>query len=263
MRSRATRWFLTLVAVLLPTLAVGPFSAPASAAPVCVNPGPLDQLINCAPRARLTVDDVTVDLTAAITGGPKAFSLTLNDLVVDGAHVSLSVRSNADPFIDYAIAVKNDTAAPLPYDFTYIQPFVGGPYSTLFTSHSGSVTDSSNAFVGTDGSVTVSVAMGSVVHQPTLNGALVDGLNTGCVVTMAPGGSGNCPANGLSATVPVSTGPTGELDVEVHFTLSAGDIYTLNGRVELFPAQVPEPATLLLIGGGALALALRRRRTSV
>jgi len=263
MRSRATRWFLTLVAAVVPAFAFVLLQAAPATAIVCGLLPVEGQVINCRPTAQLIIDGVDVSGLLSITGGPKAFQIALNADVfigidpVDVAHVTLSTRTNADPSIDYALAFQNFLPTPHQFDYIVTQPFVGGPYTGLFTSHSGSVTDASR-----NGTIKVEVVPpGTFVHQPFVNGTKVDGLNSGCDLTTTPGGSTNCPPSGLETTVPIlPTGETGTFGVEVHFTLSPLDIYTLNGHVELLPAQVPEPATLLLIAGGAVALAVRRRR---
>jgi hypothetical protein len=228
-------------------------------------------VISCAPTVELRIDGVDFSDLVSITGGPKAFTIALGTpdvpVILTGldelplARLSLLSRTNADPVIDYAIAFQNFLDTPLFFDYSVTQPFVGGPYTALFTSHSGSVTESGSP----NATVVVQAPAEGFVHQPFVNSTNVDGLNPGCMVATGVGGSGNCPQSPpFSTSVPIATGETGTFGVEVSFTLSPGDIYTLNGRVELLPTQVPgqvpEPATLLLLAGaGTLAYALRRR----
>lgn len=270
-RSRATRWFLTLVAAIVPAIGFVVLSAAPAAAVIC-GPIPIEgQVISCMPTASVTIGpaapgSVRVDVSdlISITGGPKLWTMTLGSptapvVIGDLASISLVVTTNADPFVAYGFAVTNFSTTTLDVDALFSSPYVGGPYTALFSSHSGSTTDSG---VTPNGTVTIGAPEG-FVHQPFVDVSNVDGLNTGCTVSTVPAGSGNCPPAGLSTTVPVTTGATGIFGVEVHFTLSPGDIYTVNGRVDLLPTQgpqVPEPATLLMIAGGVVALAVRRRR---
>jgi len=176
---------------------------------------------------------------------------------------SFSAVINSDPFINYAFAIANLTAAPQDVTVVFSSPFTGGPYGSLASSHQLGVTDGDG-----NGSVSVQPIAGqSFIHQPFVDGADVDGLNPGCTLSPGAGGSASCYASGAPTFVGISTGATGTFGVRIQFTLSPGDLISTSGRVELFPSGVPlgntpEPATLGTLGAGLAALVVWRRRTT-
>lgn len=191
-------------------------------------------------------------VTAPIAVGPN-YSLT-----------TISFDGLNDPYVDYGFSIKNTGTTPLTVSFTVMDSFFGGPYNFLTDSFSDSVTDSGNT---PDGQVTITVPSPNVyVDQPFVNGTNYDGINSGCKVTGTPGFSGpGCVTSMTANNVPIATtGATGTFGIAVNFTLSAGDIYTINGRAALSNTAVPEPATAGFLSAGMAFMlglvAFRRNR---
>ncbi|MBM3726033.1 MAG: PEP-CTERM sorting domain-containing protein [Acidobacteria bacterium] len=162
--------------------------------------------------------------------------------------------SNSDPWVEYALGVKNITGGPLAFMFVFSTPFVGGPYGSLQSSYSSSVTDGSP----TNGSITVTPGA-AFIHTPKVDGTAHGELDAaGCALAGAPGFSGTCFAlSDIIVWIP-TTGAFGTLSIELKFILSPGDLISVNGRAEIFP--VPEPVSTALVGAGLMVVALASRR---
>jgi hypothetical protein len=171
------------------------------------------------------------------------------------------IAVNTDPFIDYGISVKNMTGGDLNITFLISAPFLDGPWDRLQSSHSSSVTDGRSSKAALDGAITVKATDASgLIHVPQVDGAslVVGAISEGCSPTGAVGFSDGCAGfSNIVADIP-ATAATGVLGVKVAFSLTAGDIYTGNGRVDL--QVVPEPGTALLVGVGLLLAGASARR---
>lgn len=170
---------------------------------------------------------------------------------VGGTPLPQTFSYNADPFLDYAFGVTNNSAGTLSFTFSFLAPYVGGPYLEFRNSHASTITSVSGATVATN--------LNPLIHWPTLDGVPVAGsaLGDGCAV--AGNGSFTCDASGSTVVSPVLSAASGLFGVTLSWTLSPGDSYSLSGRVEL--AEIPEPGTFaLLFAGLAGLLGIARRR---
>lgn len=221
-----------------------------------------------APSAGLTVSgfptlalDSVLDVQSGVYSYGSATALT----AATGASFSVSslwFDAQSDPFVDYGFSIENTGATPLTVSFTVSSPYVGGPYNMLTDSFSDSVTDSGNT---PDGQVTIGVPAGITdVNQPFIDAMNADGINPGCVVTGPKGfSSPGCVSTSTFNNVTVSTATSGTFGIKVNFILSAGDIYTINGRTALTSSLVPEPATVGMLGAGLLGLTILGRKRRV
>jgi hypothetical protein len=168
---------------------------------------------------------------------------------------NLSVGTNPDPFVEYSFGIKNFAGSTADYVFSFLSPYVAGPYTQLQSSHASTVTDGAPA----NGSVVVNSFGGGWVHRPEIDGSPAPGsFGGGCSAAGPSGFSVACnPFD--TGFFGVSTAASGTFGVKVGFSLSGGDLYSTAGRVEL--SQIPEPGTwaLLLAGLGSI-LAIGRRR---
>lgn len=173
--------------------------------------------------------------------------------------LSTSVAARADVILDLSFAAANFGENPQLFTFEFSIPFADGPYDTLTSEFSSSVTD-----LDGNGALNVNPADASgFMVVPHLDGVdiLAAALGTGCGPTGVGGFTTVC--DPLStATVSVSTLGSGVLAATVSFILTGGDSLTGEGTLTLSKAAVvPEPASLLLLGVGAAAVAARRRRS--
>lgn len=163
------------------------------------------------------------------------------------------VQFKTDPFVQFSFGIANFTAAPLNYFFIFATPYTDGPYDTLTSSLSSSVTDGGQR---PNGLVTV---------DPFLLDAVVDdttylSLLTPCLRAGAAGFSLNCPD--AMGTTSLFSAATGTLALALSFRLSPRDLVSINGRADLLRRQVAEPMTAATLGVGLIALvALRRGRS--
>jgi hypothetical protein len=170
-----------------------------------------------------------------------------------GTPLPQTLTFNPDPFFDYAFGVTNSSAAPLTFTFTFTGPYVGGPYTLMTSSHASSVTAVGGATVGT--------GVNPFIHTPLLDGTPIGALALGDGCVIAGTGSFPCDASGPSVGTAVASAASGIFGVALSWTLSPGDSYSLNGRVEL--SNVPEPGTLaLLLAGFILLFGMARRRAA-
>lgn len=160
---------------------------------------------------------------------------------------------DVDPFVTNNIALTNNSGVAQTFIISVAIPIPAFAYDRAIASSVGiSATDSNG-----NGLLSVTSA---ALAEGQVNGVSVLGMLDPLGLTQA-----NCSfvGPGCSATtsenIPLQFLPPGSatlLGLKLQFTLSPGDSVAITSRFEI----VPEPGTLLLVGLGALGLAMVRRR---
>ena len=151
--------------------------------------------LNCGPTILLSVTDANnraialegFDPLSALTQDGKSFGINGYLYQGLGFNLSLSMTSNPDPFVTYGLAVTNTTGNALNFLFSFSSPYIGGPYTSVHSSHSssyprnGTTNASINAYMGTD------------IHRPFVDALDVTGafIAPSCLVSTPPA-SGGC-----------------------------------------------------------------------
>lgn len=148
-----------------------------------------------------------------------------------------------DPFFNWTFTTNINGV----YAVAFVMPYIGGPFSHVASSASGTVTAGG-------GPVTVK----NITVSSLVNAAAIGQVLALADTTVNPPNSGNiAPVNDLKAFVsPIGPGTYG---VALAFEHTGSGPVTLNGRIEILNL-VPEPATAGLIGAALVGIGLLARR---
>jgi len=203
------------------------------------------------PTAEVLVNNQSTDLIVRTLFDDTQGVWTMSgDVETAEYKITISATTKEDPFIQYGVTAQNFMAVPQTFSFAFSTPIVPAPYSAAFASVSGSMTDDISG-----NGVTITPVFAKL--QRAFAAAPVTNLG----VDVGNGGTGGPGAPLMSYTLAADSlnntfAPTSfnTLSLNLDFTLTANDVATFNGGVEI----TPEPGCLSLLGLAGLAL-LRRR----
>ena len=168
--------------------------------------------------------------------------------------IDFDLTYDMDPYVLGGLSVTNNAGFDQSFMFTFDAPV--SPAIATATNYSGGISGSYTVD-GTAGSVSTTGMM--PLYQARIDGADILSLYDAPQLwdDAAAGESGSILAEEipyLSATGPAALS---DLQIVIRFTLTPGETATLNGNFVVEP--VPEPATMTLLGLGAVLLRRRKR----
>lgn len=189
------------------------------------------------------------------------------------SNVSVAVTINPDPFIVFALAGTNLTAAPLFFGLHIDTPIalsgtIDATSSIAYTLTDGGTTPNGSVTLTPSPNPTdVAVFTDFVLGFPIVN----KGVDVGPLVTATAVAAPPCTAlvgtPGTATCGPFAEantfalpGPATIMNADIGLFISPFDTFSLSGRVD--QNVIPEPASILLIGTGLLGLAAWRRYSS-
>jgi hypothetical protein len=202
---------------------------------------------------RIGATCVAATVLGLLSGSAQAIPIEINTVSVDGGFMGDS------PGITRGITFRVDTSFGISsvglysdigstsYDVTI--------YSSTDGNQLGGALASTTATVGGTGlrwyDIPISFSFGASSYY-----AIEWSTTSGSVI---PGGTGAYFHYGSDLNLPLTTGPVTLIDGFGGNSQNFGN--TFHPRLRVDTDAVPEPTTLLLLGGGLLALAATRRRT--
>lgn len=219
-----------------------------------------------------------------VNGGPdlgSAFTVQREDVpgcvfslsgTVSGPGFSVTFQEgttvNPDPLIDFGLefssfdsgeafssfSISDAAVGDVTFSLSIFSAYSGGPFSSITHASTGLLIDVD----GNQNSYASNLNFPFNIQTTYLNGVIFDQQNAGCT-SSAPVAECNDPffppGNFLADAAANPIPNQGTMQVTLDFTLSVGDTYIVNGGTFIDAAEVPEPATLSLLGAGILALA--------
>jgi hypothetical protein len=158
----------------------------------------------------------------------------------------LDFAYDPDPFVTGGFSVFNPSGATQTYTFVFTAPVVPPLATSLY---GGSM---SGSFTAVGSPATVATVPNTPLYWGMIDGTPVLQIYSDPMSWTVASGSGDI----VGVTVP-TTNPYGavnsSISMQYKFTLTPGDIATMNGIFEV----IPEPTTLVLLGIGGLLLRKR------
>lgn len=178
--------------------------------------------------------------------------------ITGNCYVELDLSYDPDPYVLAGLAVTNNAAVPQSFMFTFTAPV--SPAIATATYHGGSVggTYTVNDSDG-DGLGSVSTTGMMPLYMGRIDGGDIFPLYSAPQSWGANAGDSGSILNTGTTYPPTILGPAVSTDIEIiiRFTLTPGETATLNGNFYVEP--IPEPASLAILGLGALLLGVRRK----
>jgi hypothetical protein len=158
---------------------------------------------------------------------------------------SLNVTTHTDPDVDFETSIDGDPTVAI----TILQNYYGS-FPSLTTTSAGTI------FQLNPGGNPVSVtgSMTTFVHPL---GGPQDTTDLGCSAEFTPATGTACTPTNHSSPLAFQDAFPNTLEMDINFTLSEGDKYTLTGGAALSSgtSAAPEPAAVLPLAGLFLAMA--------
>lgn len=202
----------------------------------------------------ITIDSSTAFVSAAFTPrtvGPETVYDFTAGRSFGGVAVNVTGTFNPDPWLEWQVEMLSLNETFSTVGVAVSLGALGGPYSFVTSSLSGSLLD-----VNGDGGGATALS-----HVPVIDllnqSALA--LGSDCVIlgASAPNQVHSC-GNFGPVTAPVVTGATPAIGFVFSTRIARNDLVTYTGLIDVnqVAAEIPEPASAVMFGAGGLLIAL-------